>query len=43
MVKTIRLSEETHKRLEEFGNKGDSFEDIVIRLLDLTKVGGKRK
>ena len=31
---TIRISEETHKRLEEFGKKGESFEDIVKRLLN---------
>ena len=37
MIKTIRLSEGTHKKLEEFGNKGETFEDIIKRLLDGNK------
>jgi len=34
MIKTIRLSEETHKRIKGIGKFGESFEDIIKRLLD---------
>ena len=34
MVKTIRLTDETHKQLEEAGKKGETFEDIIKRLLN---------
>lgn len=31
--KLIRISPETHKKLEDLGSKRDSFEDIIKRLL----------
>jgi len=31
---TIKLSKATQKRLKEYGKMGDSFEDVLIRLLD---------
>ena len=34
---TIRLSTDTKKRLDALGAKNDSYEDIVIRLLDSYK------
>jgi len=37
MVKTIRISDEVHKELEDIGNKGETFEDIIKRLLDKNK------
>lgn len=30
---TIRLSQETKDRLDKLGNKGDTYEDIVKRLI----------
>ena len=33
-MKIIKISEETHKRLMEFGTKAETFEDIIKRLLD---------
>ena len=34
---TMKLSKETHDRLKEHGKMGDSFEDVVNRLLDEVK------
>lgn len=34
MVTTIQLQDETKARLEELGSKGESFDEIVRRLLD---------
>ena len=31
---TIQLEEETRDRLKGFGRKGESYDDIVIRLMD---------
>jgi len=31
---TIKLSKATQKRLKEHGRIGDSFEDVLIKLLD---------
>ena len=31
---TIQLEEETRDRLKGFGKKGESYDDIVIRLMD---------
>jgi len=31
---TIKLSKATQKRLREHGKMGDSFEDVLIKLLD---------
>lgn len=34
MRKTIKVEEETKKRLEKHGNVGDTYEDVIRRLLD---------
>ena len=34
MKKTIKIEEETHKRLEEHGVKGETFDDIISKLLE---------
>jgi hypothetical protein len=31
---TIQLEEETRDRLKGFGKKGESYDDIVLRLMD---------
>jgi len=33
-MKIIKVEDETHKRLEEFGNKNETFDDVIKRLLD---------
>jgi len=33
MLKTLKIKEETHSRLLEYGMKGDSFDKIIKRLL----------
>jgi len=33
---TMKISRDTLKRLKEFGKMGDTFEDVVNRLLDDT-------
>jgi len=32
--KNIRVSEETHRRLLEHGRKGETFDDVISRLLN---------
>ena len=32
-VKYIKVSPETHKRLTDFGRKGESYDAILVRLL----------
>lgn len=34
MVKTIKLSDETHKRLGKLGTKDDTYEEIILKLLE---------
>jgi predicted CopG family antitoxin len=34
MVKTIRLDDELHSRLEALGSKADTFEDIIRKLVE---------
>lgn len=41
LVKTLKISDETHKRLTKVGKFGDTFEDIIKRLLDEHE--GKKK
>lgn len=31
--KTLKISEETHRKLKLLGNKGETFDDIIRRLL----------
>ncbi|KXA96079.1 hypothetical protein AKJ37_06065 [candidate division MSBL1 archaeon SCGC-AAA259I09] len=33
MKKTIKINEETHRRLKSLGKKGETFDDIIRRLL----------
>jgi len=42
MVKTLKISEETHARLSKLGSIGETFEDVIITLLD-EHDGKKRK
>jgi len=32
--KTIKINSSTHKRLEQYGKFGDTFDSIINRLLD---------
>ncbi|MGD1838514.1 MAG: DUF7557 family protein [Nitrososphaeraceae archaeon] len=34
MVKTIKISEEVHSRLAKHGSIGETFEDVIIKLLN---------
>ena len=34
LVKTLKISDETHKRLTKVRTLGETFEDIIKRLLD---------
>lgn len=34
MTKTLKIDDETHKRLLEMGSKADTFDDIITKLLD---------
>ena len=33
-MKTVKISEETHAKLKQLGKKGDTFNDIIERLID---------
>tara|TARA_Y100000310_G_scaffold28265_1_gene26912 strand:- start:140 stop:307 length:168 start_codon:yes stop_codon:yes gene_type:complete len=39
-LKTIKITEETHKRLLRLGNKSETFDALFVRLLDLHKYCG---
>ena len=43
MVKTIKLSEETHSELNSVGFRGESFDAIVARLIKFYKDKGGHK
>ena len=34
MVKTIKLDEEVHSRLAKHGSIGETFQEVIIKLLD---------
>jgi hypothetical protein len=36
-MKMIRVTEKTHERLKAYGKFGDSFEDILNRLMDMAE------
>jgi hypothetical protein len=36
-ITTIRIKVKTKKRLDEFGKKSETYDDIINRLLDLAK------
>jgi len=39
-LKTIKITEETHKRLLRLGNKSETFDALFVRLLDSHKFCG---
>jgi len=39
----IRLKLETRKRLAEFGKKGETYDQIVNRLMEFYKINQKKK
>jgi predicted CopG family antitoxin len=41
LVKTIKLDDEVHKRLAKHGTIGETFQDVIIRLLDYYDKGRK--
>lgn len=34
MLKTLKIKEKTHKRLVALGKKGESFDDVINRIID---------
>ena len=42
-MKIIKVKDETHDKLMEYGKKKETFDEIINRLLELTKKGGKLK
>jgi predicted CopG family antitoxin len=36
-MKMIRVNDETHERLKKFGKFGESFEDVINRLMDIAE------
>jgi len=42
-IKLITLREETYKRLDSIGEKGDTYNDLVKKLLDYYQNGKKKK
>ena len=39
LVKTLKISEDTHARLAKVGTMGDTFEDVIKKLLDYYEKG----
>jgi len=39
-MKTVRVSNETHEKLTEIGNKGQSYSDIIEKLIKEHKENG---
>lgn len=39
-LKTLKIGEETHRRLKSLGRKGETFDDVISRLLRLAPEGG---
>ena len=37
MVKTIKLSDETHKKLGKLGTKYETYEEIILKLIEKQK------
>ncbi len=36
-IKTIRVKQETHERLKQRGKKGESYDDIINNILNITE------
>ncbi|MGI9011837.1 MAG: hypothetical protein ACR2F1_11715 [Nitrososphaeraceae archaeon] len=43
MVKTIKINDELHSRLSKYGTVGDTFEDVIKKLLDDYDKNNKKK
>ena len=37
MIKTMKINEETHTKLSSLGKKGDTFDNIINKLIDFYK------
>lgn len=37
MLKTLKIKEETHKRLIDLGKKGETFDDLINRIIKYFK------
>jgi predicted CopG family antitoxin len=42
MARTIKISDETHKSLMSIGGKGETFDDVIKRLIDSYKKSAKK-
>ena len=42
LVKTLKISEETHPRLSKLGSIVDTFEDVIKKLLDFNETKTKK-
>ena len=42
MVKTLKISDETHRRLAKHGTIGQTFEDVIKKLLDYYEKTGHK-
>ena len=43
MVKTIVVNDETHATLKDEGEMGDSFDDVIQKLIDCCKEAKKKE
>jgi len=43
LVKTLKINENTHERLKKHGKFGDSFDDVLNRLMDIVEGKGTKK
>jgi predicted CopG family antitoxin len=41
-MKMIRVDDETHNRLKKYGKFGESFQDILNKLIDIAEGKSKR-
>jgi predicted CopG family antitoxin len=42
LVKTLKINDDTHERLKKHGRFGDSFDDILNRLMDIVEGRSKK-
>jgi hypothetical protein len=42
MVRTIKISDDTHKLLIEIGGKSETFDDVIRRLIDSYQKSAKK-
>ena len=43
MIKTIQIKDDVHSRLGEHGSKNETYEDIIVKLLDFYEKNNKKK